>query len=256
MSIGFGTTHGSGGPDRIKTGLTTWPTSRTWAWWMYWSSVGGGGSGRMWDQTETSAAGMTNIASVTPDWTFQRNHDGGTNGVWQVQDMTGITNVWRHWAITYDGSSTANDPLMYLDGASQGVTETTTPTGSPVASGNGLYVGNRWQTDRNLDGRMAEFAVWDRILTPDEIGALADGFPPILFPTSLACYMPLVRGTQDYRGSAPTVTGTAVQPHPRMFGRGGSQIFVVPNIIGVNTPPIITPRRGLSGDVPGPVAVW
>ena len=66
---------------------------------------------------------------------------------------------------------------------------------------------------------IAEFAVWDAILTADEFAMLgADGFSPLLIrPQSLVEYVPLVRDNVSRKLSIGTLTGAAAQPHPRII---------------------------------------
>jgi hypothetical protein len=63
---------------------------------------------------------------------------------------------------------------------------------------------------------LAEFAVWDVILNAAEGAALTgDGISPLLIrPASIVEYVPMVRENLSYKLAAPTITGTAVQPHP------------------------------------------
>lgn len=49
----------------------------------------------------------------------------GGGGVWSGPTLS--TGVLYHIVVTYDGGDVANDPLMYLDGVSQTVTEVTAP---------------------------------------------------------------------------------------------------------------------------------
>jgi hypothetical protein len=54
----------------------------------------------------------------------------GTNGLWYTTSDVLTLNVVNEIFITYDGSSTTNDPLFYVNGASVSVSELTTPTGT------------------------------------------------------------------------------------------------------------------------------
>jgi hypothetical protein len=128
--------------------------------------------------------------------------------------------AWHHIVITYDGGSTANDPVIYVDGASVTVTELAAPVGTINTANTGAYVlGNRAAGDRNMDGMLGEFAAWDAILDAAEARALGTrGYSPqMIRPQSLVEYVPMVRDNVSLKRAAPTITGTAVQPHPRVI---------------------------------------
>ncbi len=96
-----------------------------------------------------------------------------TDGKWSIAKPT--TGSWHHIGVTFDGSSTANNPLIYLNGASQAVTERSTPAGSSNAPDGTVTIGQATGGGQNFDGRMAEFAWWDRILTANEMLAHGKG---------------------------------------------------------------------------------
>ncbi len=109
---------------------------------------------------------------------------------------------------------------MFIDGSSVTVTRVGAgPTGSIVTNTDPYVIGNRGAGDRNWDGQFAEFAIWDGVaLNGQEAAALARGYSPLLIrAASLAEYLPLLRNNVSIKLAAPTITGTAVQPHPRIL---------------------------------------
>lgn len=77
----------------------------------------------------------------------------GVNGEWRVTAPS--TSAWHHVCVTYDGSSTANDPIVYVDGSSQSVTENATPSGSKnTGTGVAYHLGNSALGNRAWDGRI------------------------------------------------------------------------------------------------------
>lgn len=55
----------------------------------------------------------------------------GATGKWESPSLTvGTLNTWYHVLVAYNSSATTNDPLIYVNGVSQTVTETTTPSGT------------------------------------------------------------------------------------------------------------------------------
>ncbi len=92
-----------------------------------------------------------------------------TDARWDSPDNSLSINTWTHVAVTYDDGSTANDPIIYLDGQSVTVTEDATPVGT--ASGDAaadLLLFNRPAGDRDFDGSM-DVRLFDRILTGPEV---------------------------------------------------------------------------------------
>lgn len=77
--------------------------------------------------------------------------------------------AWTHIAVTYDPSSAANDPIVYINGSAVAITETGTPTVShafsPVTKVG--FSGNL--ANSGMDGRIADARVYNRILSATEI---------------------------------------------------------------------------------------
>lgn len=145
---------------------------------------------------------------------FQRTWSTG-GGVWSITKPSADT--WHNIVVTYDGSSSSNDPLIYVDGSSQTVTEETAPTGSIDNSDTSAYLlGNRDAFDRNWNGRLAEFSFWDRVLVAGEVNMLAKAYSPKFIPRNLIVHAPLVRNATFNNGSL-TVTGATVIEHPRII---------------------------------------
>ncbi len=116
----------------------------------------------------------------------------GANGQWTITPIE--LDTWYNFVVTYNEDSVANNPIMYLNGVSKTVTEAVTPSGSVVSdAANNLYIGSR-VTDREFDGRIAEVAIWDVILTADEAAILSKGYSPLFVrPQNLVAYWPLIR---------------------------------------------------------------
>ena len=152
--------------------------------------------------------------------TFKSGCTTGTqHGAWSIGNA-GDT-AWHNRVITYDYTSVSNDPLSYLDGVSQTVTERATPTGSPRYSEDTSNLRLGAYSDGSAeywDGRIAEFAIWNRILTAAEAAILGDGFSPAFIPNGLVFYAPMIRGLQDLKsGNVGTATNAVVYPHPRII---------------------------------------
>lgn len=140
----------------------------------------------------------------------------GAEARWQVaRDDSG---VWTNHVVTYDYGSTSNDPIWYKNGSSVTVTEIFAPSGSSqytTDTGNLRIAAYENGSAEYWLGKIAEFGIWNRILTPTEAAILGKGFSPLFIPNGLVFYAPLVRNTQDIRsGRTGTVTNAVVFPHP------------------------------------------
>lgn len=247
MARGFGATDGAGSTDSIVLANTTLYSPITLHWWFTRRSVGGGGIGRLFQKATTGDTGPRLFAfSNPPDelrllypWTTS----AGGNAEWRITAPAASATTWHALTMTYDDSSTSNDPVFWVDGSSVSVTEAVAPSGSPSASTEAWVLGNRKSDNARVwDGQIAQFAVWDRILSNADIAALALGYAPRSFPRGLRCDVPLVRDVVDWAGGAATITGTAVQPHPpiRYPGRATRRGFA-------STPPQALPAGALLG---------
>jgi hypothetical protein len=87
-------------------------------------------------------------------------------------------NTWTHIVITYDASSPSNDPLFYVNATATAVVEAgTTPTGLWVGITGESTIGGRYSPGPDgafgtFKGNLADVAIWDKILTSDEVGVL------------------------------------------------------------------------------------
>ena len=147
---------------------------------------------------------------MEPSFSLQRGA-----GTWSFNANN--TSQWYKLAISYDTGSAANDPVIYLDGSLISSSDVSVPV-TFTDGGLAWNIGNRPDATRNWDGYMAEGAIWDVILAADEMAAVTGGFSPALIrPASLQEYIPLVRDVVSRELAAPTLVGTAVQPHPRVI---------------------------------------
>lgn len=116
-------------------------------------------------------------------------------------------NTWTHVVVTHDGSSTAANCHIYINGS-----ETTYVTQSNGAtpgdnSAQTTYIGNRSDAARTFDGRLCEMAVWSSALSSGNVttlygsGAPPRGLPRLVSPTTIQAYWPM-----DEKASGNTVT--------------------------------------------------
>jgi len=145
---------------------------------------------------------------------------GGNNWRWETENIMTAGDVF-HFAVTYDGGSSDNDPRMWLTLSGNSANENTvtqigTPSGSIVTTASNYVLMNDLPSGggKTFDGWVAEVARWNRILTDTEVEALAEGASPSFFPASMEFYLPLVRDIYDVVGNtSPADMGTAVAVH-------------------------------------------
>ncbi len=110
------------------------------------------------------------IGETDPKIEFYQDFDGATNGVWKTTNNCYTPGVLFHFVITYDNSATTKDPVIYVNGASVGLTETATPAGTRVTdAGGNLYIGNRAATDRPFGGQMYLFRLISGLWTQAQV---------------------------------------------------------------------------------------
>ena len=218
MSLGFGSTWGTGSTDGVVTGSSSHAsTFMTWAFWSYQEAY-----------SSTQAifiklnSGVTNIylrTSGAGSFALSRQWDGGTSGLW-VWAYPG-PGMWHQTVITLDSSSASNIPAVYSDGISQSITTFSTPSGNLVDVSSGYQLGNRTQNDRAWNGLLANFVAAQRIWSAEEIAAYTRGVGiGIIGRLSIAHDIPMIGEAIDYMGATSTVTGCKAQPHPITWFRG------------------------------------
>ena len=127
--------------------------------WIYPRTVGENSEGRIltkdkWEvYTHAESGGFCRVSFIQKFST--------TNGHWRFTDRVVPLNHWSHIAIVYDGSSTSNDAVMYLNGIAQTITEAGTPDGSRTSdASDDLIIGNNSGTSRTFDGYIADVKIY------------------------------------------------------------------------------------------------
>jgi hypothetical protein len=110
-------------------------------------------------------------------------------------------NTWTKVALTVS----AGTGTLYQGAAGQGLTSTADTVSSP--SFDGLYIGTFATGGSPLDGRLANFKVYDAVLTPAEIEAEFAQYAPVRLASLRRWYPFLAAGTADYSGNGNTLTG-------------------------------------------------
>jgi hypothetical protein len=214
---GIGATSGVGTTDSIETASLSWPSKFSFSGWYFANTLTGNTGPRLWDAIGTGFSTQTLFSTTGTILNFQTAFST-TGGSWTVAAPS--TGVWHNLVVTYDGTSTANTPTIYVDGVSQSVTTATAPVGTVSTGAANIYLGNTNLGTRNFDGSLAEFAFWTgQILSANEATALNRGASPLkIRASSLLVYLPLygqLTNEPDWGPShlAETIIGTKFHPH-------------------------------------------
>lgn len=213
MARGFDTTFGVGSSDSVSCAAFTSPTAMSFAGWYWRNGVGGLSSGRIFDKTGSAVAEINlNWRNTSSSIRFGRIFST-TSGGWDTTAAAAVAiGAWVHIVITYDGSSTSNNPTIYINGQSVSVTTTTAPVGT-VANNSGVLVfGNRSTGSTQWDGMLGGQAFWSGcLLNQAEARALFQGADPrTIRPQYLAEYVQMhrERPCSTLRSTQPITTGT------------------------------------------------
>ena len=142
----------------------------TFAAWVYKTGDGEGNYGRILD------FGNSDIAVYTgPDDRIWMNvkWNGPSTVQWRTTEAISL-NAWTHIAVTYDATSSSNDPKIYINGVAATVTHI---AGTKTGAYYGIlvqscYIGNNSGATRTWEGNLADIAIWNSILTPESILAI------------------------------------------------------------------------------------
>lgn len=165
--IAGGGLFGAVSTDKIVTDDVANSNTKTISIWSLRTGVGGGSAGRMAAKGTTTATEY--ISYVDGSGSYDYSKFWTTSGSsWQTPAPS--TGTFHYFVITYDGSSTANDPLMYIDGISTSVTENSLPVGSLNNNSEAWVIGNRGTDNaRNWAGSLDEFRIANVIRSADWI---------------------------------------------------------------------------------------
>ena len=107
---------------------------------------------------------------------FFSQHFDGNDGTWKTSATDLTYGVWNHVVLTYDGSSTSNDPVIYVNGSSVSITEDVAPTGTINTDANDKLIGNSAAQDRTFHGIISEVAFFkNAILDADAVTVIYNG---------------------------------------------------------------------------------
>src|SRR5262245_55057751 len=205
--LGFGTTLGGGTTDVVTVPAFIIPQKFSFSVLAYRFGNGGSNLGRIYQCTTSDLF----------------NNAGGNVYQFSIafSTTTAIYQIARPATFTYPqlvgtvDAVVGTKPRIWLDGTEVTVTTSAAGAGTFTPTRAPLYIGNTAAGNRNWDGYLYEFALWSRILSSHEIGALARYWSPAWFPDHLVCYQPMNTVYPWTRTPAATVTGTRREVHTR-----------------------------------------
>lgn len=155
-------------------------TKRSFSFWIYPDTYNAAGNGDTIINIGSPSGGEI-IYLTTDKMVFIRGFT--TSGVWTTPVNTPALGAWSHVVLTYDQSSTSNDPIIYINGSPVTVTEFTTPVGTPISEYGGFVdIGNSGQLSSPysgcLNGKLFDVRVYNRILSAAEVTTLYNGGNP------------------------------------------------------------------------------
>jgi len=170
---------------------------------------------------------------TTPRVAFYYKFTNGP-GIWEATTNLSLT-TWYHVAITYNNSSTTNNPQIYINGISQSINEISTPNGALPTETGSIVIGNTYtETENytyNFDGIIQDVRVYNRILSTNEIETLANSKCLKTVMNGLVFWAPMW-GTNDQSFDGLTltsshqitdwVTGAVGTPIESPIGRGNT----------------------------------
>jgi len=136
--------------------------------------------------------------------------EGSANPLYKTSAANTIpTSGWFHALVTWNGVFTSYAGIhIYINGVEVSYTGNQVGTGTPhTLSGKWVIGQNGIDDTLCVNGRIAEVAVWDRIVSSTEIAALAARYPASNYPTNLKFYFP--GNSDDLHDAITNVLGVA-----------------------------------------------
>lgn len=151
-----------------------------------------------------------------------------TDGEWVTNNNSVPNGNMQHIGVSYDGQSTGNDAVFYLNGVSLAVTETSPPAGN-IAQDNAqnLQAGQRSDASRRYDGRIGWLLYDDVAITQGTLNRHRWWGTGPGGPSTVRMLHPFVTDATTNRGTATAnavPNGTAMASLPRVERMYGSMM--------------------------------
>lgn|SRR3990167_4701507 len=184
--------------------------------WIKPVSTGLNGGGRIIERLETDGNPGVVFHMINTN-TLRFLVAGSTNLIRTASNSSVTLNAWNHVLVTWDGSTTATGVSIYVNGTV--TTYQTTTNGVSLAdnSAQTVKIGDTSIANRTFDGTITEVAVWQVVLTAQEISTLAlsrvKRMPLQIQPASLDAYWPLDEEEDGSSADGDTFVNYGVTSH-------------------------------------------
>lgn len=144
---------------------------------IYYRSNGGGSLGRIVNKGPGTGTGtyffiFTDTANLAGQYvTFATGYSTASDN-WRSNSQL-VAGNWYHLVHTMVmNTGIGTQPNFYLNGTNDGTVRSATGSGTLAVDDANLYIGNRADSTRNFDGKIAYSRIWNRLLTHTEIRSL------------------------------------------------------------------------------------
>lgn len=186
--------------------------------WFAADNAGENSLGRICDKTDGWFINLTTVGGATRG-AFTVRFSGVPTTMNKIVNFGWSAGVWRHVAVTWDGTNLAAGINIYINGTLAAPASTQNAGGARLADSD-LYIGNIVTNDRSWNGKLAFFSVYNRILTVGEINQLI--YKPSKILVGCVGHWPLYG---------------ADSPEPDFSGNANSGVVNAP-VIGTTNPPV------------------
>lgn len=135
-----------------------------------------------------------------------------TDAEWTDTNAVFGPNVYHHCVVTYDFASLANLPVIYKNGVAQPVSVVQAGVGAQIADTANLYIGNNNTGAFGASMDISYFRVWNRILSSQEVRALAQN------PWQIYRQPPATIAVNTTSGTTHSSTGALTGPGSTIAG--------------------------------------
>jgi len=232
----------------------------TYACWFYPDSDTGNGQTLMTEEDASATSHYYRLVwqdNVANNPLRFHSFSGGNTDILDLDSVISAGSWW-HCCFTLGGGGASK---IYAGGTAN--TNTGTGHVAAVANVDSYFIGARYNAGTPIqfaNGRIAEAAIWNVVLTDAEVDILAAGYSPAFVrPTELLSYRKLF-GRQSPEpdhvgGFHGTLTGTSVGAHPRIIYPSSPQIILPATVAGGVTGTAAAVLAALTGSATGSLGI-
>ncbi|MCJ7816608.1 MAG: LamG domain-containing protein, partial [Candidatus Aenigmarchaeota archaeon] len=146
--------------------------------WIYPHTLGGTSLGRIIFRRSTTSSTTGATFHLTATNAIRFDFTGSTVLIRQTSNNVYSFNTWNHVVLTWDGSVTAANIHIYVNGTEVTYVTTTNGAGLYSTASQATFIGARGDESRVFDGSIDEVRVYNRTLSADEILAIYNSTRP------------------------------------------------------------------------------